>query len=178
MPLKSSLLHPKTRPLVERLIHPFQALVRAETSGNILLLCCTLLALLWANPPWAQRYHQVWEDHLVVGFAGMVLDHSLHVWINDGLMTLFFVLVGLEIKRDVLGGELARPQQVLLPSLAACGGALVPALIYTAFTWGTPAAADRVGQCYGHRYYLCPGRLVPARQAHSLLIAGLSHGAG
>jgi Na+:H+ antiporter, NhaA family len=141
MSLKSSLLRPKTRSLVERLIHPFQAFVHAETSSGVLLLCCTLLALLWANSPWTQSYQQVWENHLVVGLAGMELDHSLHMWINDGLMTLFFVLVGLEIKREVLVGELAGLRQALLPLLAACGGALVPALIYSAFTWGTPAAA-------------------------------------
>jgi NhaA family Na+:H+ antiporter len=139
--LKSSLLHPKTRPFVGRLTHPFQAFVHAETSSGVLLLCCTLFALLWANSPWAQSYHQVWENHLAVRLAGMELDRSLHVWINDGLMTLFFVLVGLEIKREVLVGELAQLRQALLPLLAACGGALVPALIYTAFTWGTPAVA-------------------------------------
>jgi NhaA family Na+:H+ antiporter len=128
---------PKNIPLAETLLRPFQEFVHAKTSSGLLLLFCTLIALIWANSPWSHAYHDLWKQHFVVGFVGAQLDLSLHTWINDGLMAIFFLLVGLEIKREMLVGELSQVRQALLPIMAAIGGAIFPALIYTAFTWGT-----------------------------------------
>lgn len=137
--MRTRVLQTETRPLAERLLHPFQEFVRAETSSGILLLVCTALALLLANSPWASSFAHLWDLHFTLGFSGILLDQPLHIWINDGLMTLFFLLVGLEIKRELLVGELASLGQAILPLFAALGGAIVPALIYLAFNWGTPA---------------------------------------
>jgi NhaA family Na+:H+ antiporter len=138
---KSTVLKPQTKSLAELLLRPFQEFVQAETSSGMLLLVCTIIALLWANSPWSQSYHDLWERHFVVGFVGMQLDLPLHLWINDGLMAIFFLLVGLEIKRELVAGELSQVRQALLPIMAALGGILFPALIYTAFTWSTSASA-------------------------------------
>ena len=138
---KSTLAKPKTSAPADMLLRPFQEFAHAETSSGVLLLLCTLIALLWANSPWSESYSHLWEGHFVIGFVGMQMDHVLHVWINDGLMVLFFLLVGLEIKRELLVGELSELRQAILPIMAALGGALFPALIYTAFTWGTAASS-------------------------------------
>ena len=95
------------RPPIERLAKPFQEFARLESSGGILLIGCTLAALLWANSPWAATYFSLWHAKLTVGFAGKQLSEELHFWINDGLMAVFFLVVGLEIKREALVGELA-----------------------------------------------------------------------
>ena len=136
--------------LVRRLMLPFQEFFQAEAASGIVLLACAAVALLWANSPWAESYFHLWETHVVVGGGALVLDYSLHYWINDGLMAVFFFMVGLEIKREVLVGELASPKQAAFPIAAAVGGMLVPALIYVAFNagtpelrgWGTPMATD------------------------------------
>jgi NhaA family Na+:H+ antiporter len=139
---KTNIAQPKTAALVTVFPRPFQVFLHTETSSGMLLLLCTVLALLLANSPWSQSYHELWERHLVVGFVGgMLLDYPIHVWINDGLMAIFFLLVGLEIKRELLVGELSHGRQAILPVVAACGGAIFPALIYTAFAWGTSAAS-------------------------------------
>ncbi len=139
---KTIIAQPKTTARADVFFRPFQEFIHAETSSGVLLLFCTVLALLWANSPWSPSYHELWERHLVVGFVGgILLDHPVHVWINDGLMAIFFLLVGLEIKRELLVGELSQGRQAILPVVAACGGAVFPALIYTTFTWGTSAAS-------------------------------------
>lgn len=115
------------------------------------MLCIpTALALLWANSPWGESYSLFWETPLTVQFASHKLTVSLAHLINDGLMTLFFLLVGLEIKRELLVGELASPRKAALPVFAALGGVVVPALIYgqlnpagpAARGWGIPMATD------------------------------------
>ena len=141
----------KTRhTLVRRLVLPFQEFFHAESASGIVLLVCAAVALLWANSPWGESYFHLWETHVVVGGGALVLDYSLHHWINDGLMAVFFFMVGLEIKREVLVGELASPKQAAFPIAAAFGGMVVPALIYVVFNagtpelrgWGTPMATD------------------------------------
>ncbi|HSH44456.1 MAG TPA: Na+/H+ antiporter NhaA, partial [Longimicrobiales bacterium] len=129
---------PGSRPLVVRLVSPFQNFFRAESASGIILLICAAAALIWANSPWGESYFHLWETHLVVGGGPVNLDLSLHHWINDGLMAVFFFMVGLEIKREILVGELASPKQAALPIAAAIGGMVVPALIYVAFNAGTP----------------------------------------
>jgi NhaA family Na+:H+ antiporter len=117
---------------------PFQEFFQAESASGIVLLAMAALALVWANSPWADSYFQLWETHLVVGGGPIELDYSLHYWINDGLMAVFFFMVGLEIKRETKVGELASPKQAALPIAAAIGGMVVPAGIYVLFNAGTP----------------------------------------
>lgn len=140
---------PRVTPILS-LTRPFQEFAGRETSGGILLLACTVLALTWANSPWAHHYAALWHTPLSVGLGSINLSHELHFWVNDGLMAVFFFVVGLEIKREIIAGELASPRQAALPILAALGGVLVPALIYTLLNangpgargWGIPMATD------------------------------------
>jgi NhaA family Na+:H+ antiporter len=135
---------------IERITRPFQRFFAAETSGGIVLLAFTIVALIWANSPWAESYTHLWELPVSLGFGPWALDLSLHAFINDGLMAVFFFLVGLEIKREMLVGELASPKQAALPIAAALGGMLVPAGIYALLNagkpgfhgWGIPMATD------------------------------------
>ena len=137
-------------PLIEHLLRPFQRFAATESSGGIVLLICTALALGWANSPWSESYHRLWETPITVGAGASALTLSLHHWINDGLMAVFFFLVGLEIKREILVGELASARQAALPIAGAIGGMLIPAAIYSAFNatgtgaagWGIPMATD------------------------------------
>lgn len=121
---------------IRPLLRPFQEFAARESSGGILLLICTAIALIWVNSPWAASYTSLWHTKLAVSFASRAIDHDLHFWVNDGLMALFFLVVGLEIKRELLVGELASPRQAALPIFGAVGGVLVPALLYTTFNWG------------------------------------------
>ena len=126
---------------IERLVRPFQEFARLEASGGILLIGCTVVALVWANSPWAGSYFHLWHTDLTFGFAGKLLSEPLHFWINDGLMALFFLLVGLEIKRETLVGELASFRKAALPIAAALGGMIVPAGLYVLFNHGGPGAS-------------------------------------
>lgn len=138
------------RPLVDRVLGPFKRFFSTAAAGGVVLLVCAGFALVAANSPWSGRYHGLWETPLTVGAPGFVLTRTLHHWVNDGLMTVFFFLVGLEIKREVLVGELASRRSAALPVAAALGGILVPATIYAAFNiggagssgWGIPMATD------------------------------------
>src|SRR5271165_1440050 len=123
------------------IMRPFLRFAKMEAAGGILLLTCTLVALVWANSPWSASYEHFGHAHAFVGFEDRRLAESLHFWINDGLMAFFFFLVGLEIKREVLIGELASFRQAALPMSAAVGGVIVPALIYWAINRGLPSAA-------------------------------------
>ena len=108
-----------------------------EAFGGILLLICALAALIWANSPWGETYDALWSGELTLGTVQYHLSMSLRHWVNDGLMAIFFFVVGLEIKREVLVGELASPRRAALPAIAALGGVLVPAGIYLLLNWGT-----------------------------------------
>jgi NhaA family Na+:H+ antiporter len=133
--------HTGTAPtLIERSLRPFERFVRLESSGGVLLLGCSLLALLAANSAWADPVGHFWETPVSIGVGGWVLTLSLHHWINDGLMAIFFFVIGLEIKREFLVGELASPRHAALPIAAAVGGMAIPAAIYAVFNWGTPGA--------------------------------------
>ncbi|WP_432821892.1 Na+/H+ antiporter NhaA [Trichloromonas sp.] len=132
------------------LLQPFEDFFKRQASGGLVLIGATLLALILANSPAAPYYHAFWETSLSIGFDNLGLTQSLHHWINDGLMAVFFFVVGLELKRELLAGELASPRKAALPIAAAIGGMLVPALIYHAINpappaahgWGVPMATD------------------------------------
>ncbi|HET8654330.1 MAG TPA: Na+/H+ antiporter NhaA [Longimicrobiaceae bacterium] len=121
-----------------------------ESFGGLVLLVAAVVALLWANSQWAGSYHHLWELPIRIGLAGWEFEMTLHHFINDGLMVVFFFLVGLELKREALMGELASPRAAILPIGAAVGGMLVPAALYAALNaggeggagWGIPMATD------------------------------------
>jgi NhaA family Na+:H+ antiporter len=133
-----------------RLIRPLVDFLRTEAAGGVALVAAAIVALLWANSPWDASYVDVWTTHLAVALGDWELDLELRDWINDGLMVLFFFVVGLEIKRELVEGELRDPRRAVLPVWAALGGMIVPALIYAAFNaggegtdgWGIPMATD------------------------------------
>lgn len=133
-----------------QLLRPFEDFFKNQVSGGILLLAAALLALGLANSPWQQAYHQFWDIPLGIKLGPWTFEHSLHHWVNDGLMAIFFFVVGLEIKRELLAGELTGARKAALPIAAALGGMLVPAALYLAFTigsseargWGIPMATD------------------------------------
>jgi NhaA family Na+:H+ antiporter len=135
---------------ISQLVTPFVRFAQLEASGAILLLISTVIALVWANSPWEKVYHQLWETPIVVGLGPYTMSESLAHWISDGLMAIFFFFVGLEIKREILVGELSSIRQAAFPILAALGGAFVPALLYTLNNhgteaqrgWGVPMATD------------------------------------
>jgi NhaA family Na+:H+ antiporter len=127
-------------PPIDQLLAPLREFTNSNASGGILLLAAGVVALVWANSPWAPAYEQLFDTTLTIGLGEIGLSESLHHWINDGLMAVFFLLVGLEIKREVLVGELASVRRAVLPVAAALGGATLPALIYVAITLGAPEA--------------------------------------
>lgn len=135
--------HPQSelKPPVAGLVRTFQEFIRLESSGGVLLLASAAVALVWANSPWEDSYERLWHTPVLVGFGDFVLRQSLQHWINDGLMVIFFFVVGLEIKREVLIGELSHIRQAALPMAAALGGMIVPASVYFAINKGTEAAA-------------------------------------
>lgn len=141
--------HPTPTP-IERLLQPFRRFVRTESSSGVVLLLAAVFALVWANSPWAESYHHLWESPVRLSFGTREVGLSLHHVINDALMAVFFFLVGLEIKREVLVGELASRRAAALPIAAAIGGMLVPASIYLVINrggpgemgWGIPMATD------------------------------------
>lgn len=132
------------------LLSSLQQFIRDQGGSGLVLLLATALALLWANSPWGASYDALWHIPVSFSIGNWTLSESLHYWINDGLMVVFFFVVGLEIKREFLVGELARPRQAMFPIVAALGGMLVPALIYTVFNlqsdaghgWAIPVATD------------------------------------
>lgn len=129
---------PPVRLPVEALILRFQEFFHIEASGGIALMASMIAALLWVNLGGHHTYEALWHTPVVVGVGDWVTETTLHHLINDGLMALFFFVVGLEIKRELLVGELASFRRAALPALAALGGMLAPALIYTSLNYGTP----------------------------------------
>ena len=136
--------------LIERVLAPFQRFTQTESSSGLVLLACTAVALAWANSPWAASYEHVWETELILSLGSWTAHATLHHLINDGLMAVFFLLVGLEIKREMLAGELASMRQAALPIAGALGGMILPALLYASLNagtagepgWGVPMATD------------------------------------
>jgi len=137
-------------PLVERVLAPFRRFTHTQSAGGVVLLAATAMALGWANSPWAESYHHLWELPVGGTFGGASFRTTLHHLINDGLMAVFFFLVGLEIKREIIAGELASLRTASLPMIAALGGMVVPASIYALVNaggpgtpgWGVPMATD------------------------------------
>ena len=131
-------------------LRPFQQFVATASAGGLVLLACAVLALAWANSPWAASYFDLWHTSLSIQFGARWVTASLQHVINDGLMVVFFFLVGLEIKRELLVGELASVRQAALPIAAAIGGMALPALFYLAVNarhegaagWAIPVATD------------------------------------
>lgn len=140
------------RGLLLRIPRPraFDTFYRTEVLGGVLLLAAAVAALFWANSPWAASYSALWSRSVSVGLAGWGLTKPLGLWVNDGLMAVFFLLVGLEIKREFLAGEMSSARKAALPLAAAVGGMVVPALLYLAVNhsgpgrsgWGVPMATD------------------------------------
>jgi NhaA family Na+:H+ antiporter len=114
--------------------------LRLEASGGILLLLAAVLAMLVVNSPAKELYDALLETPVEIRIGGFQIAKSLLHWINDGLMAIFFFLIGLEVKRELLDGELSEPARVVLPIIAAIGGMAVPAIIYSIINWGNPAA--------------------------------------
>jgi NhaA family Na+:H+ antiporter len=135
---------------VQPIVEPFQKFIHAESAGGILLLAATFVAMVWANSPWATTYTEFWHIPVSLVVGSHTLTETLLEWINDGLMAMFFFVIGLEIKREILVGELASWRQAALPLAAALGGSILPALLYTTFNvgteggrgWGIPMATD------------------------------------
>ena len=135
---------------VDRLLAPFREFARTSASGGLLLIVAALVAVVWANSPFADTYADIWATDLSLSVGPVTLSHSVLHWINDGLMAIFFLVIGLEIKREALVGELRSRRRAILPAAAAVGGAIVPAAIFLGITgggaasrgWGIPMATD------------------------------------
>lgn len=121
-------------------IRPFVRFSEIEASSGIVLLIAAIAALIWANSPWSESYFSLLETHLTIEFFDFAFDESVLELINDGLMAVFFFVVGLEIKRELVLGDLRDPRAAALPVMAALGGMILPALIYFGFNGGTEAA--------------------------------------
>lgn len=135
---------------IDHLLKPVHRFIHQEFTGGIVLFISVLIAIFWANSPWSASYHHLWEMQLSIDIAGKGIHQPLHTWINDGLMALFFFVIGLELKREFIAGELSTFKKASLPMMAALGGMLAPALIYVTFNrnldsgigWGIPMATD------------------------------------
>jgi Na+:H+ antiporter, NhaA family len=133
-----------------RLPAPLREYLREEAAGGVVLMAAAALALGWANSPWWAAYTALWQTPLAVQLGRFAIEADLRHWVSDGLMTLFFLVVGLEIKRELVAGELRTWRGAALPVVAAAGGMAVPALIYAAVNaggpggpgWGIPMATD------------------------------------
>ena len=132
---------------IGRPIHRFAAV---EAAGGLLMLIATVAALVWVNSPWQDSYHHFWDTHVAFSVGEYLFDQELYHIVQDGLMAVFFFVVGLEIKRELVSGQLRDPRFAALPAACALGGMVVPALIYFAFNaggpgqdgWGIPMATD------------------------------------
>lgn len=136
---------------IDKVTEPFKNFIKEEKSGGIVIGISVLVALFLANSAWSDDYFQFFQHELGFEFDGKsFLTYSIQEWVNDGLMAIFFFVVGLELKKEIIGGELSNPRKALLPIVAAFGGVLVPALIYFTLNpsgevssgWGIPMATD------------------------------------
>lgn len=139
-----------TEKLPADLLRPFQYFFQTEAASSILLAAATVFAFIWANSALSSSYHSFWQAEFSIALGDYSISKTLREWIDEGFMTIFFFIVGLEIKREILVGELATLKKAMLPAAAAVGGMLLPALIYFAFNrglptvggWGIPMATD------------------------------------
>lgn len=141
----------KITPVDKWIIDPVNRFIGKSTTGGIVLFLSAVVALILANSPLQHAYHHFWEHKISFGIGeNILLDKTLHHWINDGLMGVFFFVVGLELKREIIGGELSNPRKAILPIVAGLGGMIFPAMIYLLFNqtgeahsgWGIPMATD------------------------------------
>jgi NhaA family Na+:H+ antiporter len=138
------------RTLARLVARPVREFLRIETAGSLLLLAAALVALVWANSPWAAAYDDFWHTTITLDIGVLTLEESLQHWVNDALMVIFFFVVGLEIKYELVHGDLRDPKTAALPIVAAVGGMVVPAGIYALVVaggegssgWGIPMATD------------------------------------
>lgn len=138
------------RPVPRRIVRPLQEFLETSTASGLVLLAGVVVALAWVNSPWVGSYHALFSTRISVGIADLRVAGDLHFWINEGLMAIFFLVAGLEIKRELTTGELRRPRAALLPVVAAAAGMAVPALLYLAIVgtgpggrgWAIPMATD------------------------------------
>jgi len=136
--------------LALRIVRPVERFLHVQAASGAVLLVMAVVALVWANSPWGHLYDALWHTPVVLGIGPFTFTQSLHFWINDGLMTIFFFVVGLEIRREIYQGELSELKRATLPIAAAVGGMIAPALIYLALNptgperrgWGVPMATD------------------------------------
>jgi Na+:H+ antiporter, NhaA family len=148
--MKTFRMRRQSSDLIDRLRKPFEDFFYAEASSGILLMAAMVAALVIANSSFAGAFEKIWQTKLTIGFGSYGLSKPLILWINDGLMAIFFFYVGLEIKRELMIGELNSMRNATLPILAAIGGMLAPALIYAVINlhsggisgWGIPMATD------------------------------------
>ena len=132
------------------LLTPFQKFVKTESLAGILLFGATIIALIWANSPYGATYESLWQYEIGISFQDFELKKPLILWINDGLMAIFFFLIGLELKRELLIGEINTLKKASFPFIAALGGVIVPVILYltlnqnpeTVKGWGIPMATD------------------------------------
>jgi len=140
----------KVTPVDKWIINPIQRFINNSTTSGIVLFSSAFLAIILSNSPWSHEFHELWELEFSIGFDGHYINKNLHHWINDGLMAIFFFVVGLELKREIVAGGLRKPKSAILPIAAAIGGMLLPATIYLIFNpsgstadgWGIPMATD------------------------------------
>ncbi len=134
----------------DKVITSFQQFASSSSAGGIILILVTVISMIWANSSYSESYFALWHTNFTIGFDGFSLSKHLSHWINDGLMAIFFFVVGLEIKREILVGELSSIKKSMLPLMGAVGGMIVPALIYFIINdgtpdirgWGIPVATD------------------------------------
>lgn len=140
----------KVTPVDKWIINPIQQFIKSSTTSGIVLFSSAILAIILSNSLWSHQFHELWELEFSIGFNGHYINKNLHHWINDGLMAVFFFVVGLELKREIVAGELRNPKNAILPIAAAIGGMILPAIIYLIFNpsgatadgWGIPMATD------------------------------------
>jgi NhaA family Na+:H+ antiporter len=141
---------PAARAAAQLLLSPIERFLTIEAASGILLLLASAVALLWANSPWHAGYENLWHTPIGLRFGAFHFEHDLHFWINDGLMVVFFFVVGLEIRRELHAGELSELRRAALPAFAALGGMVVPAALFLVLNhgtaaspgWGIPMATD------------------------------------
>lgn len=149
-PLKKHKILAPWETLFNKVATPFEEFLHQQTTTGLVLMMMTIVALILANSPLADSYEHIFDTHFAITLGSLSLDYSLHHWINDGLMGLFFFVIGLEIKREVFSGELSNPKNAALSIFAAIGGVTIPALIYFYINlglpsqngWGIPMATD------------------------------------
>ena len=141
---------PKAQRLAEQALNTLHRFLHVEAVSGAVLLAAASGALIWANSAFPHSYHVFWNLSLTIGVGDQVFSKSLHFWVNDALMTVFFLVAGMEIRREIHEGALSRLHQAILPLVAATGGVIIPALIYLALNsdwargqgWAVPTATD------------------------------------